>query len=488
VRVHAAAWRGSAVVLCAVGVALLTAFALVEVGTTSAAALAAAPLLAIGAVYVITSGQTVLFAAAVALPMIPVAIVGSPLIGQATIQDLIACLALGALVFAAVVGRDRVPPVPWTPVLGWPFVVFSVAILAATVRGHYSYGASLVGQPLRLVLYAAIVAGLIGMTVPRLHRLLVALFYPGAVVVAIFALYYLVVGGSLGQSADLSTGGIRPLAISTSIYAAGALFLALLNFRSTETPRERLLHGTIACIALFGVVAGFGRAVYLGVFIVGIAFLVFSRQLRSSLLSIAPLAAPVVVLVVVGVGLALPSFLGTVSERVGGTSTSDINVVWRVEANRAIFEQVRESPWFGVGFGRRAEFYLTVRDRSGVPSTERVEIGQDPHNGYLFLLAGGGIVALGSFLALLGVYIVTAVRKYRGTSDPEARLLVLWSCATLFVFLLNAASGTSFESPVNVLTIWALLVLPAVVDPAEEAERARADSTEPPLTLVRARA
>ena len=468
-RAVPAAFELPALALAAAGYAMVTAFALVEMGPVAGVAIALLPLLALGVVYLITSGQIVLYAAALALPILPLRVFGEPVIGQVTPQDAIAVLALGALVFATFLGRGRVPPVPRTPVLGWPFVFFGAAILIATLRGHYAHGASLVGQPLRLVLYAAIVAGLVGMTVPRLYRLLIVLFYPGAVLLALTAAYYLLTGGSQGESADLSTGGIRPLAISTSLYAAGALFLALFNLRLASSTRDRALHLGVAAIALFGVVAGFGRAAYAGVFVVGVVSLLASSRLRRSILSMVPLTIPVVILIAIGVSRAVPQFVDSVGARVTAAPSSDVQVQWRLAANRAILDQVRESPVLGAGFGKTSEVFLDVPDSvTRIPVTQRVEIGQDPHNGYLFVLAGGGILALGALGLLLGVFALDAARRYRRTSDPTARLLILWACATLFVFLFNAASGTSFESPVNVLTIWALLVLPAVVPPDGE--------------------
>ena len=109
------------------------------------------------------------------------------------------------------------------------------------------------------------------------------------------------------------------------------------------------------------------------------------------------------------------------------------------------------------------------------------EGGQDPHNGYLFLWAGGGLAALGSFLLILGVFAWDAVRRFRSSTDPIARLLIIWIGATLTAFLVNAASGTMFESPGDLLTIWCLLVLPAVVPREVRREEQAASATgEPP--------
>lgn len=445
------------------------AFALVEVGPAAALALALFPLLAIAAVYVMTTGQAVLYGAAIALPMISLPLIGASIVGNVGVQDVIVVLALGAVVFATVLAGGRSPVVPRTPVLGWPLVLFASAITIATLRGHFEYGAGLFGQPMRLFLYAAIVGGLVGMTVPRLYRIVVALFYTGAVLIALTAAFYLVTGGSASASADLSTGGVRPLAISTSLYAAGALFLALLNLRLASGSRERLLHVSVAAIALFGVIAGFGRAAYVGVVVVGLVFLLTSSRLRGNILSLVPIALPFVVLLAIGAHYAAPGFLESAVARATSAPASDANVQWRVEANSAVVEQVREQPLIGVGFGRTTEIFVEVVDPiTGIPTTQRVEIGQDPHNGYVLLLAGGGILTLAAFLLLLGVFAVDAARRYRRTDDPIARLLILWACATLFVFLVNAASGTSFANSINILTIWALLVLPAVVRPTSD--------------------
>jgi O-antigen ligase len=455
------------------------AFALVEVSPAVGMALALLPLVAVAGVYIVTSGQVVLYAAAIALPMAAVGVVSKPVLGSVYLQDVIVVFALGAWVFATLLGRGRVPSIPHTPVLGWPFVIFAAAILSATLRGHYAYGASLLGQPLRLFLYAAIVAGLAGVTAQTMYRLLLALFYPGAVLAAFLALYYLATGASATDQAVLSTGGTRLLGISTSLYCAGALFLALLNLRLAPSAGARVLHLGVASVATFGVVVGFGRAAYTAVGLVCLLFVLTSRRLRSAVLSVVPLALPFVILFAIAVSQAAPDLVDSVASRVSSPPATDPNVQWRLEANRAVVAQVREQPLFGVGFGRTSEFFLNVEDpTTGIPTPQQVEVDQDPHNGYLLLWAGGGLFALGSFALLLGTYGIDALRRYRSNPDPIGRLIILWGSATLFVFLFNAGSGTSFANPTNILTIWALLVLPAVVPRATQADSVTAGDAQ----------
>lgn len=456
---------------------VVVAVALVHVGTRAAIVLALLPFLAFAAAYVLTSHQVVLYAAAIALPGVTIPAVGQPLVGSAYLPDIIVACALGVWAFATLFGRGRAASIPYTPVLGLPFVLFAAAIVIATLRGHYAYGESLIGQPLRLVLYAGIVAGLAGMTPQRMHRLLLVLLYPGAVLLAVVAVYYLATGGSATDQDVLSTGGMRLFGISTSVLCAGAFFFALLNLRLASNAGARVVHLGIALVAMFGVVAGFGRAVYTAVGLVCLLFLVTSPRLRKAVLSVVPLVLPFVVLLAIGISHGAPDLVDSVASRVSSPPAKDADVQWRLKANRAVLAQIREQPIFGVGFGRRSEFFINAEDHStGLPIPQRFDIGQDPHNGYVFLWAGGGLVALGAFLLLLGTYVLDAARRYRSTDDPIARLVLLWGAATLFVFLFNAASGTSFENPSNILIIWALLVLPAVVPRAVSGDPVNPDA------------
>jgi O-antigen ligase len=459
--------------LAATAAAMTAAVAvvLVEVGTGAGVALAFLPLLALAAAYVLTSRQVVLYAAAISLPCLTISAVGKPLMGHVYLSDVIVIFALGAWAFLMLFGQGRGSSAPHTPVLGWPLVLFAATILIATLRGHYAYGESLMGQPLRMIFYAAIVAGLAGMTAQGMHRLLLVLLYPGAILVALTAIVYIATGGSATDQDVLSTGGTRLVGISTSAYCAGALFFALLNLRLAPGAGARVLHVGIALVATFGVVAGFGRAVYTAVAFVCLLLILTSRRLRNTVLSVVPLALPFVILLAIAVSHGAPNFVNSVGSRVSSPPAKDANVEWRLQANRVVLAQVREQPIFGVGFGRASDFFINVEDRvTGIPIPQRVDIFQDPHNGYLYLWAGGGLVTLGAFALLLGTYAIDALRRYRSNHDPIARLIILWGSGTLFVFLFNAASGTVFSNPTNLLLIWALLVLPAVVPLAAPAD------------------
>jgi len=466
--------------------AAATAFALVEVGPTAGIALGVLPAAILVGAVLLSWGRIVLLGCALALPLTGLTFLNRPMLiagSNVYVQDMIVLLALGAWAVASLAGRGReqAPPVPRTPVLGWPFVLFFAAIVIATLRGHFAYGATLYGQPLRLVLYAGIVVTLAGMTVASLYRLLLGLFYPGTVLMTGIALFYLATGGSQTDQFELSTGGERILGISTTLYCAGAVFLALLSLRLDPTGRMRVLHLTIAALGLFCVVLGFGRAVYTAVAVICMLILVASRSVRNSVLGIAPLALPFVLLLALFAPRVAPDLAESARNRVSAAPQSDANVQWRERASRAVFSQIREQPLIGVGFGRTSEFVIEVESSSGLMVPVWQEGGQDPHNSYLFLWAGGGLAALGSFLLILVVFAWDAVRRFRSTADPVARLLILWIGATLTAFLFNAASGTMFESPQDILTMWCLLVLPAVIPrgPRAEGQPAGAGDVQP---------
>ncbi len=456
------------VTIAGAALSALTLYVLLQMGLTAAIAIAALPLIAVGAALLLTSDRVVLLAAALVLPMSGLAVFAQPLpVPGASVffQDIVIVLAVGAWAFGSLIfgRRGEWPKVPRAPVLGWAFLLFAVAIIVATLRGHYAYGATLFGQPLRLVAYAGIVVTLAGMTVDGLYRLLRAVLYGGTLVTMLWASYFVATGTSQTDQLALSTGGSRILGIGASVYCASALFFALLSLRLTPRGSARMLHLTMAVLGLFGVVLGFGRAVFTATALVCLVLLVFSRSMRSSLFSVIPLALPFLILIGIMIPQVAPDLVETAQQRVSAPPSTDANVQWRVEANKAVFAQVREQPLVGVGFGRLSEFFIRVDAGDGVLVPQRIEIDQDPHNSYAYLWAGGGLAALGTFVLLLATFARDAVRRFRSNPDPKGRLIVLWASGSLFVFLLNAASTPSFTSPVDLLTIWLLMVIPAVV-------------------------
>jgi len=167
----------------------------------------------------------------------------------------------------------------------------------------------------------------------------------------------------------------------------------------------------------------------------------------------APLLAPVLVLAAILVTTLTPTVVPTIQSRLSGTSTNDGAIVWRERARKSVLQGVDKEWLTGVGFGRVTEFEMTG---------QIIKLHGDPHNSFIFLLAGGGVLALGSFLVLCGTYVVDAFRRLR-RATAEGQALIAWSLSTWFAFMINALAGPIFTVPELVMTIWILTALPSVV-------------------------
>ena len=430
-------------------------------GGTSSALLAFLPLLLVLFGMLVSSNRTVLLAAALGLSMtLPVLQkpLPIPVPGKLYLADVVVILAVGTwLVRRLTLPAESRRGFPTTPLLGPLLLLFAGAILWAALRGHYAYGANVFGEPLRLFGYALVAFAFVDLNPRTTYRTIVAVFYTGTVWMFLNAVYYNATGSSQTDQIDLSTGGRRILALSTAIYLAGGLFLALLNLEMDRTASRRAVHMLIAALALAGIIVAYGRATYLAVAVVVPVLFLFLPRLRRGFISMLPICLPFILLLAIAVPHVAPSLESTFSNRVLKSNGSDVNVLWRQAAAGALWQQVHESPITGVGFGKSATFRF-----NGVETT----INQDPHDSFLFLLAAGGILTLGGFLLLVLTFAVDAVGRLRRTTDPHQRLIVLWSMAMLWAFLVNAAAGPVLSDPVMLLTIWAVMLLPSSIGPA----------------------
>ena len=271
------------------------------------------------------------------------------------------------------------------------------------------------------------------------------------------AVYHYATGTSQTDQVDLSTGGTRILALSTAIYLAGGLVLALLNLEIDRTPKRRAVHLLIAALALGGIIVAYGRATYLAVAVVVPVLVMFLPRVRGALLAMLPICVPFILLVAIALPRVAPTLEPTFVNRVLKSNGSDVNVEWRQAAAGALWQQVHESPINGVGFGKSATFRF-----DGTLQT----INQDPHDSFLYLLAGGGILTLCGFLLLLLTFAADAVMRLRRATDPYQRLIVLWSWRCCSLFLVNAAASPVLSDPRMLLTIWAVMLLPSSIRPA----------------------
>lgn len=369
------------------------------------------------------------------------------------LTDVLLLLAVASWLASRLTKVEERNPVRPSPLFRLPLALLFVAVTIGVVLGHERYGASIVGQPLRLVLYAGIALALTDLTVRGAWRAVTVVFYSGAFLQSLWAAYYLATGTSQTDSDILSTGGVRVLALSVAIYLTGSLVCALLNLELEQRPGRQLLHVLVAGLALFGIIVSFGRTTYAAVALILPLLLLSRRYLRRTLLLFAPLLIPPLLVAVMLTSTVQPDLFPTLQARLAGTSTDDTAVQWRTRALDSAVAGVRKEWVTGVGFGRVSRFEL---------NRQVITIRGDPHNSYAYLLAGGGVLALGSFLLLCGTYLVDSLRRLR-RADAEGQALLIWSVATWLAFMINAATGPILADAEMLMTVWVLMALPSIV-------------------------
>jgi O-antigen ligase len=451
--------------LAAVNVALglALAFGAADVGLV----VGALPLLVVVAAALIASNRAILVFAVFAIDLSGITPLRREIIGgHVWAADLVLFAALMAWAAAWLIRPDgRRPSWPRAPILGWPLLLLAVFVGVGVVRGHELWGLGYLSQPVRFVAYAGIAFAISDLTPRQAWNVLVAVFYTGAVVNAFAAMYYLATGTTQQEaSSSLSTGGTRVLALTTALYLTGGVVLALLNFEREQRVGRRLLHLLVGALALFGIVVSFGRGVTFALVAVLVALFLTRRRLRSATYAVAPLLLPLLVASMFFLVHNDPGFVPRVTTRLSTVSGNDASIRWRQAANRAIWAQVQENPSFGVGFGKGATF---VVDRA------RWDITQDPHDSYLFLWAGGGIVTLGSFLALFVVFLVDSWRRYR--FQPELNRMLIAACVSIwFCFAADALTEPRLTQANSLLALWVLMLLPTTVP-----YRSRGEAVDP---------
>lgn len=453
--------RTTTVVALAAALNFAVAATLVWRPSVAAVAIAACALLAAAAVGRVSPLLLTLAALGTTL-LIP--FIGKSIPGTGSVKvfpaDLIALGAV-AIVWIRSTSVDRRAPIPFPRALVIPLLLLVPGVILGVMRGNSRYGESLLGQPFRILFYAAIVGAVAGISARSLYRGVVFVFYAGTVVEAVIGAIYLVTGRSQTDQVDLSTGGTRSLALGTAIYLCGALILALVNLEHDRSPARRSAHLAVAGLATFGIVIAQGRTNFIALGLILPVLFLARRKILGALAAFAPLLAPLVAVLVITLSFAAPHLGSTLVERVANTSSSDINVVWRRDAVAATLSGFGSDPVRGLGFGRTVTFTLKNAGHQDVKYTT----SGDPHNSYAWLLAGGGLLVLVPFLLLCAAFIVDTLRRLRYL-EGVSKVLATWALAFWVVFIVNAFAGPVLSRADFLLTIWTLMVIPAAVSPS----------------------
>jgi O-antigen ligase len=367
--------------------------------------------------------------------------------------DLVVALALAGYVIERLISvrgsrRERRS----TFILTWPLALLALTLMVAVVRGHGRYGSSYVSEPTRIFIYAGIAVAIFSMRMPVAYRQIVRVFYIVTVVQALIGTYHLASGTSQTNSVTLSTGGTRALALTTAMFLAGALVLALLNLEIDARAR-RTTHFAIAGLATYGIVISLGRTTYAAVAVVVPVLLLGLRRLRRTMLAYAPLLLAVLTAIVALALQSVPSLGSTLGNRFNTHVGNDTSLVQRQRKFAATLQGFGKEPILGLGFGRPVTF-KTIDGR------EQTFSG-DPENSYIYVLAGGGILALGALITVILAFLADAVYRLR-KADGEDRALIVFAMSLVFIFLVNALSYPLLSDPSLTLMLWIALLLPSI--------------------------
>jgi hypothetical protein len=260
------------------------------------------------------------------------------------VADVIVVLALAAWAIARVAERPAERFSFRTPLVGWPVLIFALALVPGLWRGHVRWDASLLGQPARLALYAGIAAAFTGTRPRDLYRAITVVFYAGTFWQIALATYYLATGTAQTPIRDLSTGGTRTLSLLTGMYLVGALVLALLNLDLDRDRRRHVLHLVVALLASLGVILSFSRTSFVALIVILPVLIWALPQMRRNVRRLWPLWAPLAVAVFAGVAVAVPTFGPTLVDRVSANPFEDQSVRWRLRAISAALGGFRGEP------------------------------------------------------------------------------------------------------------------------------------------------
>ncbi|MEX0816677.1 MAG: carbohydrate binding domain-containing protein [Gaiellales bacterium] len=260
------------------------------------------------------------------------------------VADVIVALAVGCWAIGRLVQAREDRPAFRTPLVGWPVLVFALALVPGIGRGHVRWDSSLIGQPARLALYAAIAAAVAGTRPRDLYRAITAVFYAGTFWQTALATYHLATDTAQTPIRILSTGGTRTLALLTAMYLGGALILALLNLDLDRDRRRHVLHLVVAVLASLGVVLSFSRTSFVALLAILPVLVWALPQMRRNVRRLWPLWAPLAVAVFAGVALAVPSFGPTLADRVSANPLEDQSVRFRLRAIGAALGGFRGEP------------------------------------------------------------------------------------------------------------------------------------------------
>jgi O-antigen ligase len=347
--------------------------------------------------------------------------------------------------------------------------VFVVFVVIAGVKGITTVGGDGTYQPLRLAIVPVV---LLGLSVFRdreeLRGALRLCFYAFTFYEFWLSLFLLATGGT-ATSSTVSTGGERAAGNSTAMFAVMAFVLIALHLGTEDRLGRRIGLSALMGMDVVIILLSLARASWAAGGVVVLVLVVLAPAFRRGVARFLATAAPVIVLLALLAPVVAPDQIQYVRDRVStpeGPVQRDQSAVTREKSWSLMLDVWREAPLFGKGFGQSVSF--TANDES----TKTVV--NDPHNGFIFLLASMGIAGLTAFLLVQIGFIVMAARAIR--AGPIAREIAIWVLAAWFVYVVNAFLGVLLIITTFSVFLWVLIAIPVALAALPE-RAAPADET-----------
>jgi O-antigen ligase len=335
------------------------------------------------------------------------------------------------------------------------------------LQGHQEFGVSLLGNVTRLVAYSLVGLASFRYAAADFEKGFRWAFATGLFAAGLLGLYYSATGHTGTAANALSTGGTRVLPLTLAMYAAMAtvFMLAIITLRPGRSWPwlEWLALGAGAIVQILAL----GRATMAALMVLGALIVLGTRRTRRSVALVGALAVPLAVVAIAITHPAPPPAFQTAQNRVFQTNLSDRDLDWRVLASNAVMEGFSDHRWTGLGFGRDISF---VEDENLIS----VRAG-DPHNGFVYLLAGGGLLTLLSFSLVILATLATGIRRLAKAVDQD-RPVLLWAICSLVIYLANVATEPYLSQANNILIFWIFVGLIMLTVPREASRPLRVGS------------
>jgi O-antigen ligase len=304
------------------------------------------------------------------------------------------------------------------------------------------------GRPLLLSLRdAAIVwyalfflAGYLCASDPAKLLLLGKVFFLGAALTSIVAIFYFIHYPQYGYGVHLTPGGI---------YVAAALGILLVGLESGFVRKDWRAYGLAALFAI-GLLLSDARTNYLALclMLVGAILLLPKARRKQRVKALKPILRGGAVLTLIVIALMatpLANKFVTTGLRIAYqglvTPKEDPDALWRLAAWATALNVFQAHPLVGIGYGSSFHFDFQSNDRSG-----KVTVDARPHNTFLTVLYQMGLIGMAPVLALLSFFFFRALKYLRGitSNDTPCLLVVLLQVAFVILGMFNLALETPF--------------------------------------------